>query len=316
MAAAEHELKPLPLWQTGIALSGAIATFGAWAWLQKADVWTLTTTSVSAGYILLATLSVVLQVASNLAAAAARRARSFGLTRSFQWSVALMTAGAAYNAFSFHNALEVCGMIGPDADASMKLVLTIISIGVAGYEPAIYWIDEALRAETDTRRAAIGAAEDQRVREEAAAREARYDAPVTPAIEAEPPRLRALPGGRAAGVLGVAAAILIANGVSEDRAFAVTAPHEAMADTTPQSVAETLARELLLSGYGPRRAYSALKSREEFQDATTFNTVRALHDRMRRAGLLDGKVPLAASYEDADTTQFSDVPFGEELATA
>lgn len=154
-AAGQEDLDPLPLWECGIALSSALAIFGAWAWLTSSGLWDGAVTSASAGYILLSALSVVLQLASNVAAAAARRARAYGLQGSFCWAVGLMTAGASYNAFSVHHAWEVTGLISTDADALFALLIIVLSVVLAGFEPALYWIDEALKGEASSRRAAF-----------------------------------------------------------------------------------------------------------------------------------------------------------------
>lgn len=315
---AGHELEPLPLWQTGVALSSAIAIFGTWAWLEKAGVWTHVVTSKSAGFILFAALSVILQASSNFAAAAARRARSFGLHRSFQWAVGLMTMGGAYNAFSFHNALDVCGMLGPDADAFLQVVLFVISIGIAGYEPALYWIDEALRAESDERHKAKIAAEDKRILDEASAREAGLEAaraegiatgkvaPLrTPAHDASVDPASAVQA--AGGVIAIAAALMISHGVAPDAAYALAAPHAAHVDNgrigAVSGVADTVATALVTHGVPPKTAFRRISEVSAFQGHFTYHRVRVLAAQLRAAR----RVPDVADDMDADGP---DVPLG------
>lgn len=152
--------KPLPLEQCGLALSWTLAVFGGWAWLLSAGLWTGELTAKSPGFVLLAALSVVLQIASNYSAAAARRARALGLTESFNWAVRLMIAGGAYNAFSLHHAWMATGLIPelfPLTVESMaaNAPILFLSLTLAFFEPALYWIDEALKGEFAAR-AALG----------------------------------------------------------------------------------------------------------------------------------------------------------------
>lgn len=150
--------KPLPLEQCGLALSWTLAVFGGWAWLMSAGLWTGELTAKSPGFVLLAALSVVLQIASNYSAAAARRARALELTESFNWAVRLMIAGGAYNAFSLHHAWMATGLIPelfPLTVESMaaNAPILFLSLVLAFFEPALYWIDEALKGEFAARAA-------------------------------------------------------------------------------------------------------------------------------------------------------------------
>jgi hypothetical protein len=154
----EHDLKPLPLEACGLALSWSLALFGAWAWLLAGGALTGELTMASAGYILLAVLCVVVQIASNYAAAAARRARALKLPGSHAWAVRLMMAGGAFNAFNAHHAWETTGLVPPiwpmSPEAFMaNLPVLALSIVLAMYEPALYWIDEALKGEASARKA-------------------------------------------------------------------------------------------------------------------------------------------------------------------
>lgn len=304
---AGHELKPLPLWQTGVALSGAIAIFGAWAWLEKAGVWSLTVTSKSAGFILFAALSVILQVASNFAAAAARRARSFGLRRSFQWAVGLMSMGGAYNAFSFHSALEVCGMLGPDADGMLQFVLILISVGVAGYEPALYWIDEALRAETDERAKLAAAAEDKRIIEEAEARAHGRGGRDAGVDVGERPRPKLVEIAQVNSVIAGAVALLVGQGVAADQAHALLSVHETrVAQNHPdasQRVAETVAETLLRHNHPMRHVERVLLNGPEGVGSLTYRQLR----NIRRA------LASEAADEAADLADAPDVPLGRVI---
>lgn len=173
MTTAEHELDPLPLELCGWALSASLAAFGGWAWLLSAGVWTSEITAASAGYILLAGLSLVLQVCSNFAAAAARRARAMKLHKSYEWSVRMMMCGAFYNAFSVHHAWEATGLMSPMFPLSIETAfanapLLLLAGVLAFFEPALYWVGEALRGEAKTRQAKAQAAaiEDAHRREE------------------------------------------------------------------------------------------------------------------------------------------------------
>lgn len=253
-AAGQEDLEPLPLWECGIALSSALAIFGAWAWLTSSGLWDGAVTSASAGYILLAVLSLVVQFAANMAAAAARRARAYQLTHSFRWAVGLMTVGAGYNAFSLHHAWEVTGLISPDADALFAGLIFVLSVVLAGFEPALYWIDEALKGEAAHRRATfmsnLSTRAPERVEE-------------TPKIEHEPAAVASLDQvrGRRRG-LGVAgaAALLAATGAAAlaPAQPAAAASSEAApksgdrivrpADAIARAKAEELALALLMDG--------------------------------------------------------------------
>lgn len=178
IAISDHDLKPLPLELVGRVLSLCLAVFGAWAWLLSAGLWTGEVSAQSAGFVLLAVLSVVLQIASNYAAAAARRASAYQLAASYRWAIGLMLAGGAYNAFSLHHAWEATGLIGPLLPLTAESVIAngpiaALSIALAGFEPAIYWIDEALRAEASARQAQSESAAAERRAERLASQAAR-----------------------------------------------------------------------------------------------------------------------------------------------
>jgi len=145
--AAEPKTLPLEFW--GLALSIALATFGAWGWLHQAGVWTGEMSPASPGYALLAVLCVIVQIASNQVAAAARRTRERKLHGSHRWSVRLMLAGGAFNAVNIHHAWECTGMFPPLWPLSIETTLANIpilalSIVLAVFEPALYWIHDAL----------------------------------------------------------------------------------------------------------------------------------------------------------------------------
>lgn len=178
IAISDHDLKPLPLELVGRVLSLCLAVFGAWAWLLSAGFWTGAVSAQSAGFVLLAVLSVVLQIASNYAAAAARRASAYQLAASYRWAIGLMLAGGAYNAFSLHHAWEATGLVGPLLPLTAESVvangpIAVLSIALAGFEPAIYWIDEALRAEASARQAQAESAAAERRAERLASQTAR-----------------------------------------------------------------------------------------------------------------------------------------------
>jgi hypothetical protein len=152
-----HILPDLPLERIGLALSWTLAIFGAWGWLFAAGVWTGDVTARSAGFVLLAVLAIVVQIASNYAAAAARRARTWELWGSHRWAVALMVCGGLFNAYSLHHAWEVTGAVPPMTQLTLAAAIAaapvlLISLGVSMFEPAIYWINEALAAEGAARR--------------------------------------------------------------------------------------------------------------------------------------------------------------------
>lgn len=152
-----HILPDLPLERIGLALSWTLAIFGAWGWIFAAGVWTGDVTARSAGFVLLAVLAIVVQIASNYAAAAARRARTWELWGSHKWAVALMVCGGLFNAYSLHHAWEITGAVPPITELTLAAAIAaapvlLISLGVSMFEPAIYWINEALAAEGAARR--------------------------------------------------------------------------------------------------------------------------------------------------------------------
>lgn len=160
VATSEPELQRLPLQECAYALSIALAAFAAWAWLASAGVWAAMfgageLAPQAAGFILLAALSFIVQIAANVAAAAARQAQACKLPKEFDRARALMFLGGAYNAFSLHHAFEMVGFLSGAA-----ALLTIpMACALAFYEPAQYWIDEALAHERNDRKAKRDAAE-------------------------------------------------------------------------------------------------------------------------------------------------------------
>lgn len=166
----EPELQRLPLQECAYALSVALAMFAAWAWLSSAGVWAAMTglrdamAPQAAGFILLAALSFIVQIAANVAAAAARQAQHAGLPKEFERARVLMILGGAYNAVSLHHAFALVGFMTGD----MAFLIWPLAGALAFYEPAQYWIDEALagaRAERKARADAFERAELQAIRD-------------------------------------------------------------------------------------------------------------------------------------------------------
>lgn len=160
LATPEPELQRLPLQECAYALSVALAAFAAWAWLASAGVWaafsgTGDLAPQAAGFILLAALSFIVQIAANVAAAAARQAQACKLPKEFERARVLMILGGAYNAVSLHHAFSLVGFLSGD----MALLIWPLAGALAFYEPAQYWIDEALAHEREHRKAKRDAAE-------------------------------------------------------------------------------------------------------------------------------------------------------------
>lgn len=158
-ALPEPELQRLPLQECAYALSIALAAFAAWAWLSSAGVWAAFSGSgdlapQAAGFILLAALSFIVQIAANVAAAAARQAQACKLPKEFDRARALMFLGGAFNAVSLHHAFELVGFLTGD----MAFLIWALAGALAFYEPAQYWIDEALAHERELRKARAEAA--------------------------------------------------------------------------------------------------------------------------------------------------------------
>lgn len=160
-ALPEPELQRLPLQECAYALSIALAAFAAWAWLSSAGVWAAmgglrgALAPQAAGFILLAALSFIVQIAANVAAAAARQAQAAGLPKEFERARVLMILGGAYNAVSLHHAFSLVGFLSGD----MALLIWPLAGALAFYEPAQYWIDEALAGARAERKARADAAE-------------------------------------------------------------------------------------------------------------------------------------------------------------
>jgi hypothetical protein len=168
-ALPEPELKRLPLQECAYALSIALACFAAWAWLASAGAWAALVawdgskfTPQAAGFILLAALSFIVQIAANVAAAAARQAQATNLPKEFERARTLMILGGAYNAVSLHNAFSLVGFLSGEPVLGFlppELLVWPIAAALAFYEPAQYWIDEALAHERDARKARAEAAQ-------------------------------------------------------------------------------------------------------------------------------------------------------------
>jgi hypothetical protein len=161
VATPEPELQRLPLQECAYALSIALAAFAAWAWLSSAGVWAALSglrgalAPQAAGFILLAALSFIVQIAANVAAAAARQAQATNLPKECERARVLMILGGAYNAVSRHHAFSLVGFLSGD----MALLIWPLAGALAFYEPAQYWIDEALAHERADRKAKRDAAE-------------------------------------------------------------------------------------------------------------------------------------------------------------
>lgn len=160
VALPEPELKRLPLQECAYALSIALACFAAWAWLASAGVWAAafgagSLSDQAAGFVLLAVLSFIVQIAANVAAAAARQALAYKLAKEFERARGLMILGGAFNAVSLHHAFDLVGFLAGD----WAWLAWALAVSLAFYEPAQYWIDEALAHERELRRARQEAAE-------------------------------------------------------------------------------------------------------------------------------------------------------------
>lgn len=160
--ASEPELERLPLQECAYALSIALACFAAWAWFASAGVWAAIGAGSlaplvpqAAGFILLAVLSFIVQIAANVAAAAARQAQTYKLPNEFQRARVLMILGGAFNAVSLHHAFTLVGFLTGD----FAFLVWALAGALAFYEPAQYWIDEALAHERAGRAAKRDAAE-------------------------------------------------------------------------------------------------------------------------------------------------------------
>ncbi|MCL4715439.1 MAG: hypothetical protein KJZ75_11060 [Hyphomonadaceae bacterium] len=172
----EPELQRLPLQECAYALSIALACFAAWAWLSSAGVWAAlyglrgALSAATPGFVLLAVLSFIIQIAANVAAAAARQAQAANLPKEFERARTLMLLGGAYNAVSLHHAFTLVGFLSGD----MALLIWPLAGALAFYEPAQYWVDEALahaRAERKARADAQWEAKQEERRERLAAEE-------------------------------------------------------------------------------------------------------------------------------------------------
>lgn len=177
ITAPEPELQRLPLQECAYALSVALAAFAAWAWLSSAGVWAAlyglrdALSEQTPGFVLLAALSFIVQIAANVAAAAARQAQAANLPKEFERARMLMILGGAYNAVSLHHAFTLVGFLSGD----MALLIWPLAGALAFYEPAQYWIDEALAGARAERKAKIEA-HDRAERDAIRARQDKLDA--------------------------------------------------------------------------------------------------------------------------------------------
>jgi hypothetical protein len=216
-ALPEPELKRLPLQECAYALSIALACFAAWAWLASAGLWVWiagagSLTPQAAGFVLLAALSFIVQIAANVAAAAARQAQSAKLPAEFERARVLMILGGAYNAVSLHHAFSLVGFLSGD----MALLIWPLAGALAFYEPAQYWIDEALAHERDARKARADAgqrAELEKIRERQDRMQARQQGDNVTAISE--PRERGL-ARKAALTAGAGATVLAGHGAAAE----------------------------------------------------------------------------------------------------
>jgi len=156
-ATADHDLEPLPLRGIGWAISLSVFAFGAWGYLTRAGIFGAADAvqflqSTGAGFLLLAALGGVMQYVAATGARAIRRAKSFKLDASRKLSIGLVVAGGAFTAYTLHNAFDMTGMLS--GSWPLALVAWLVSIGVAFCEIATWWVDESLRSEAETRRAA------------------------------------------------------------------------------------------------------------------------------------------------------------------
>ena len=186
------EAEPLPLERIGWALSGGLAVFSMWGWTEAAGIWSGEAVPSAPGLLLLGFIAVVMQFATNYAAAAARRSGTLKLTGSRAMSFSLLAAGAAYSAYSIHHAWEMTGLIAPFLGLSLNWFVAsfwilLLSIVLAVFEPGLYWLHESLTSEVAGRRQEREAEADRarhkreaeaealRLKREAASREAGAD---------------------------------------------------------------------------------------------------------------------------------------------
>ncbi|MGH6950491.1 MAG: hypothetical protein ACREH4_06445 [Vitreimonas sp.] len=160
---AHADLDPVPLEKCAYALSIVLALFAAYAWLARGGVWewlggagdTTALSQLTPLFILFAVLALVLQISSNVAAAAARQALAFDdkgdMRRDFGRAQLLMIAGGAYNTFSLHHAVAFTGVLGYEWWADP--VAWGLGAILAFYEPGQYWIDASLKVKLAERRA-------------------------------------------------------------------------------------------------------------------------------------------------------------------
>ena len=154
---ASAQLERLPLKECAVALTLVLAAFAAWAWLQAAGMWSFLAggfdpsalAPMAPGFIVLAALSFVVQMASNIAAAAARHAiyladgGNEAIRNDVVRAQALMFIGGCYNAWSLHHALSIIGLV--DGSWQGEAGAWVIALVLAFYEPAQWWVDSSLR---------------------------------------------------------------------------------------------------------------------------------------------------------------------------
>lgn len=190
------ELEPVPLEKCAYTLSIVLGVFAAYAWLARGGVWeaigawaqgerVATLSQMTPLFIVFAVLSLVLQISSNVAAAAARQAIAFDVKGDMRQDIGraqmLMVAGGFYNMFSLHHAVAFTGVLGFEWWA--EPLAWAIGFVLAGYEPGQYWVDRSLRVKLAERRAQADAA----FRAEQAERNERVHQQTLERIEASKP---------------------------------------------------------------------------------------------------------------------------------
>lgn len=148
-ATADHERDPLPLGLIGWGVTLTMFGFGCWGYLTRAGAFSDDMSAQSAGWIVLAALSGIMQAAAAIGAKALRRSKNFNLSASKVLSGVLVLCGAVVTGCAVHNALEITGMD--------PLSSALIAIGVPVCEFSLWWVDESLASETAARRSAADA---------------------------------------------------------------------------------------------------------------------------------------------------------------
>lgn len=160
-ASADHERAPLPLGAVGWGITLTMFAFGFWGYLMRSGMLSTppAVDETSAGWIVLAVLSGVMQFGAAMGAKALRRSKSFDLDASKILSGVLVAGGATVTGCAVHNALQVTGMDPVSA--------ILIAAGVPVCEFAVWWVDESLVSEAETRKASAQDEDLERSRAEA-----------------------------------------------------------------------------------------------------------------------------------------------------